>query len=349
MPVEIIGEVHPALFSELSAVHYRGVKVAVLNARGEVLVNAEKLTPPTITAQPTILPLTATLGDSITLTLGAATGLPVPVANWDFTLNGVSIKSRLDQGMMTMELADPGEYLLSVDWTNTQDSVRAETAVLTVAAPVIPVIDYAAVTLAYLDAASTFAGTQTDVTSISPIGQGKFVFSRTGSGNAIQHGETGFTFSGGYYLQTQVLSGLATTDGMFAVADLTINSYGAYSGQLLDGTGTTLKLRNSSGTLQAVGPVSGMGALSLGATPYGARIIISGQIDDVLDVLSGHDVSGGLVSVAHTGLTDPAPTRFITGRYLNGTLHRLAIVGRPEGQNWPITMPEVVADFRRGA
>ena len=32
----------------------------------------------------------------------------------------------------------------------------------------------------------------------------------------------------------------------------------------------------------------------------------------------------------------------------NGTIHRLAIVGRPEGQPWPVTMREVYADFLQG-
>ena len=349
MPVEIIGEVHPALLSGLSEVHFRGTKVAVLNALGDTLVAAETLTLPSILEQPGILPATAGLGDSITLNLGQAEGVPTPVAAWDFTLNGVSIKSQLDAGMMTMELAEPGEYVLSVEWTNSQGTVRAQSASLVVAAPVIiPTIDYPTVTLAYLNAASTYAGTAQDVTSISAAGQSHLVFSKTGSGTAIQRTEAGFVFAGGYYLQSQTVSGLPTTDGIFAVVDVTITSYGTAATQLLDGTGTTIKLRNNAGTLQAVGPVSGLGALSLGTVPYGTRLIIGGQLDDVLDVLSGHDLSGAVVTAAHTGLVDPTPTRFISGRYLNGTLHRLALVGRAEGGSWPVTMQEVIADFRRG-
>ena len=42
-------------------------------------------------------------------------------------------------------------------------------------------------------------------------------------------------------------------------------------------------------------------------------------------------------------------TRLATGRYVNGTIHRLAIVGRAEGQAWPVTMREIYQDFQRGA
>lgn len=350
MSFEIIGEFHPALFDGLSEARFRGSQVALLTAQGAPLVATEALVAPIILEQPGILPLNASLGDSITLNLGRAQGSPKPEAGWDFTLNGQSIMARLDQGMMTMELAEPGEYQLSVSWTNSLGTVEAQAALLSVAAPPeIPAIDYAAVTLAYLDAESPFAGTAGDVLSITPAGTAGLVFAKTGSGTAIQHGSAGFSFSDGVYLQTQILSNLPTTDGVFAVADLTISSYGSAATQILDGTGGTLKLRNNAGTLQAIGPVSGLGALSLGSVPYGTRIVIAGQIDDVLDLLSGHDLSGNPVSSPHTGLTDPLPTRFLTGRYLKGTLHRLAIVGRPEGQGWPVTMQQVMADFRRGA
>ena len=79
------------------------------------------------------------------------------------------------------------------------------------------------------------------------------------------------------------------------------------------------------------------------------RVIENGAlIDDVLDVLRGINNSGAAVSVPHTGLVDPLPTRFTTGRYVKGTLHRLVIVGRPEGKDWPVTIEQVYADFRRG-
>lgn len=349
MTVLVYGDLNRGIFNGIAAAYYDGMAVKLHDSAGGALVGGANPVAPFVTRQPSILPANAAIGDSITVDIGAASGTPAPVASWDLTLNGSSIRNRLDSDAMTIELSEAGAYLLTVHWTNSADRTEANIASLTVAAPPAQTIDYANVALAYVSAASTFAGTQTDVTSITASGTGQYVFTKAGSGAAIQHNANGFVFGNGAYVQTQVLSNQPTTDGIFAVADLTLTSYGANVGQIVDGTGVNLKLRNSAGTLQVLGPVSGQGALSLGNVTYGNRIIIGGQIDDVLDLLSGVNTSGSPTSMPHGGLVDPLPTRFTTGRYVNGTLHRLVIVGRAEGQPWPITMEQVYADFQRGA
>lgn len=352
MGVTLYGDINPAAFKNLAAAYFGDTPVKLFDSAGIALVGATLAVAPTIQRQPSILPATAGIGDSVTLDLGAAAGTPSPAATWDFTLNGSSIKSRLDSGAMTIELAEAGTYALSVMWTNSADVVEATTASLLVqkddTPPVTSGIDYSKVALAYLDARSSFAGTATDVTSITASGTGSYVFTKAGTGVAIQRSDAGFVFGDGAYVQTQVLSNQPTTDGLFAVVDVTLTSYGSNLGQLIDGTGVNLKLRNSAGSIQALGPVAGQGALTLGAVTYGTRILIGGLIDDVLDVLRGINNSGAAVSVPHTGLVDPLPTRFTTGRYVKGTLHRLVIVGRPEGKDWPVTIEQVYADFRRG-
>lgn len=349
MAVFIHGDLNPGLFDGVTAAYFDGTAVTLQDCGGTIIVGGDLPVAPTITRQPSILPQTAAVGDSITLDLGAAQGSPTPVITWDVTLNGTSIKSRLDTDAMTIELSEAGVYALTVRWTNSTDTVEANAASLTVAAPPIPSIPYATVALAYIDATTAFSGTDDDVSTITASGTGQYVFTKTGTGAAIQHNATGFVFGNGAYVQTQVLSNQPTTDGLFAVADLTLTSYGANVGQIIDGTGLNLKLRNSSGALQVLGPVSGQGTLALGNVTYGHRIVVGGQIDDVLDLLSGVAVSGAAVSMPHNGLVDPLPTRFTTGRYVNGTLHRLVIVGRAEGQAWPVTIEQVYADFRRGA
>lgn len=352
MGVTLYGDINPAAFKKLAAAYFGDTPVKLYDSAGMAIVGATLAVAPTIQRQPSILPATAGIGDSVTLDLGAASGTPTPAATWDFTLNGNSIKSRLDSGAMTIELAEAGTYALSVTWTNSADTVEATTASLLIEDEETPTeptgIDYARVALAYLDARSSFAGTASDVTAITATGTGGYVFTKAGTGTAIQRSDAGFVFADGAYVQTQVLSSQPTTDGLFAVVDVTLTSYGSNIGQLIDGTGINLKLRNSSGSIQALGPVSGQGALTLGAVSYGSRILIGGLIDDVLDVLRGINNSGAAVSAPHSGLVDPAPTRFTTGRYVRGTLHRLVIVGRPEGQNWPVTLEQVYADFRRG-
>lgn len=352
MAVTLYGDINPATFKNLAAAYFGDTPVQLYDGAGIALVGAVLAVAPSIQRQPSILPATAGIGDSVTLDLGAASGTPTPAVTWDFTLNGTSIKSRLDSGAMTIELAEAGTYALSVTWTNSADAVEATTASLLVkqddTPPATTGIDYSKVALAYLDATSTIAGTATDVSSITASGTGNYVFTKAGTGAAIQRSDTGFVFGDGAYVQTQVLSNQPTTDGLFAVVDVTLTSYGSNIGQLIDGTGVNLKLRNSTGSLQALGPVAGQGALTLGAVTYGTRVMIGGLIDDVLDLLKGVNSSGAVVSAPHGGLIDPSPTRFTTGRYVKGTLHRLVIVGRPEGKDWPVTIEQVYADFRRG-
>lgn len=326
------------------------------NRAGSVAAAAASLTvttrvpdvAPSIVRQPAILPATAVIGDSITLDLGAADGMPAPVATWGFTRNGVSIKDSLDPGGLTMELASAGVYVLSASWTNSAGSVTAQTATLTVQAPPVPAINYDTQALAYFDAATTFAGSATDVTSVTARGTGGVILSKNGTGATIQHSAAGLTFANGSYLQSPTLTGLPTTDGVFAVVDCTLTSYGSNLGQILEGAGGHVKIRNNAGNLQVVGSDDSSVALVLGSVIYGSRVILAGMLDDVLNAVNGINTAGGDISAAHGGITEPELTRIFTGRYVHGTIHRLAIVGRAEGQAWPVTMREVYADFRRG-
>ena len=79
----------------------------------------------------------------------------------------------------------------------------------------------------------------------------------------------------------------------------------------------------------------------------GSISLAGGRIDDLTDMLGMYDLAGAY-SEQPIGSTNPDLTRVISGRYLNGTLHRLAVFGRPEGGAWPVSFEEVFADFRAG-
>ena len=360
--LSIKGSVDPeALTVTLAEPGAYGLTVDWTNRAGHVsaapvirtLTDPDEVTPPAVapmvTRQPAILPATAAIGDSITLDLGAASGTPVPVASWDLTLDGVSVRGGVEPDALSMDLTQPGTYVLTVGWANSAGNIAAQAVTLNVAAlPPAPVIDYDSQTLAYFDAATSFAGSAGDVTSVTARGTGGYVFAKNGAGAAIQHSAQGFVFANGHFLQSQTLSAQPTTDGVFAVVDCTLTSYGSSLGQILDGAGGHVKLRNTSGTLQVIGQDDSTVAVALGSVAYGSRMILAGMLDDVLNLVGGIDTAGGDVSAPHGGLTDPEPSRVMTGRYINGTIHRLAIVGRPEGQPWPVTMREVYADFLQG-
>lgn len=350
MSVQILGGIPARLFDEITALRVDGRAATLLDATGAVLVDSVQTLPPVITEQPQILPASAGPGDSVTLSLGTASGQPAPQPIWDFIRDGVSIRGSVDS-FMAIELPSPGLYELSVRWENgAGPAAVATTAQLHVQSPTLPAppIDYAQVALAYIDAQTPISGTDTDVTAVNALGTGALRLVKTGSGAAIRRTAAGFVFADGAYLQSQTLSGQPTTDGLFAVIDFTLDSYGSSVGQLLDGGGGHVKFRNNADNLQTVGQDDTSVALNLGGTVYGQRMVMAAQIDDVQDLLSAITPAGTEISVPHPGLSDPAITRASMGRYLIGTIHRLVIVGRGEGAGWPVTMAEVVADFRRG-
>lgn len=348
MPITIQGTIASRLFQGIGQVYHEGRMIALLNAQGGTLIEGtEPDIAPTITRMPAILPPDAAIGDIVSLDIGAAEGMPEPVADWDIALDGVSIRDQLDAGVLTFELMQPGQYELTVNWINNAGTVAAETVTLIVdPLPEASGVDYTQA-IAYIDAASAFQGSAANVTAITSIGQQGVVLTASGSGNPITHGIDGFTFADGQFVQSANLTGLPTGDGVFAVIDITLTGYGSSNGQLLQGGGARISVMDSGGTMRVQGVEDNSVAVRVGATPYGTRIVLGGRIDDLLDTLGVYDIAGGY-SEHPINSTDPDLTRIITGRYVNGTLHRLAIFGRPEGGAWPVTFEEVFADFQAG-
>ncbi len=349
MPVTIHSTISSRLFQGIGQVYLGGRMVALVNAEGGTLIaGAGPDILPAITRAPSILPQGAAIGDSITLDIGAAEGTPQPVASWDITLNGDSIRDRLDAGALTLELTQPGLYELTARWANRAGIVEAGTASLTVEpGQELPGIDYSQA-IAYIDAASAFEGSASNVTAVTAGGQQGLVLSAVGAGNPVTHGPAGFAFSGGAYLQSANLAGLPTGDGVFAVVDFTLTGYGASTGQILQGGGGRVNILDTSGTLRVQGTEDNSVNMTAGPTPYGTRVVLGGRMDDLTDMLGMYDLSGAY-SEQPIGSTDPELTRLISGRFINGTLHRLAVFGRPEGGAWPASFEDVFADFQAGA
>lgn len=107
------------------------------------------------------------------------------------------------------------------------------------------------------------------------------------------------------------------------------------------------RYRPSTELVTAVSSAAGTPALNknIGATLYGTRMIMAARIDDVADVFDTINPTGATTTDA-LAVTDPVMTRIGFGRYFNGTIHRLAIFGRPEGGDWPYTMEQVYEDFQ---
>lgn len=306
-------------------------------------------TVPVITHQPSISPASPVAGDTVTISWGAATGSPTPTQDREFIMDGSDASSQLTGNTF---VAQEGQYVVDGSWSN---GVGAPVPVVPVSFVVsdapVPTIDYDTLAVAYFNAETPITGTNSDVLTMIARGTGNVIYAKTGTGAVITRTADGFVFADGAYLQSNNLSGQPTTDGLFAVASFTVSTYGTTTGIILDGAGGHLKIRNNSGTLQFLAQDDTAQAMSIGAMVYGNRITIAGEVDDVTDVLRAFNVAGSLVTdpTTHTGMTDPSLGRLVHGRYINGTIHEFAIIGKPEGGAWPVTMEAVFADFIRGA
>ena len=306
-------------------------------------------TAPTITTQPTISGGT-TVGDILTLARGAATGNPAPTATYQWLRNGAVLSG---EDSLTLDTGgyNAGAYRARVRWSNgvNPDAV-ATSNTITVQAATAPGIDYSRA-LVYFDANTPFTGTASDVTAITSRGSAGLSLAKTGAA-AIQRTANGFVFADTGYVGASGVPAGAATDGMFLVVEFTQTAVGSNWARLSDGTGSRMRLQIHAGNQSIIGT----GAddtnvnITLGTAAFGTRHIVAFEMDDVLNQLTGRDVSGASVGpIAHAGLTDPVNTRIDIGQYLNGTIHRWCLVGRTEGGAWPLTMAEVFADFRAGA
>lgn len=346
MTVIIHPDIARRLFDGVAAVHFGAESATLLNAQGETLAIGEAPLPPVVVNQPSLQPASAALGDSVTVNLGSATGRPAPEVAWQLTLNGASVTERVDE-FMAIELSEPGLYELLVTWTNINGTTEAEIIGLLVEEAVARDIDYTQALL-YIDASTPIEGTDSAVTAINAIGAAQARLIATGSGNPVQRNEQGFVFDNGIWLQSQNLTNLAAGDGIFAVVDFTVTAAATSGGQVLNGAGSRISFSNEAGQLRASAADDTNLNVNAGATPYGTRVVLAGRIDDLLDSFDLINAAGATVSTSFVN-TDPNPTRFNCGRYLIGTIHRIAIFGRSEGGAWPYTMEEIHADFRVGA
>lgn len=307
---------------------------------------------PNVTTQPTISGGT-TIGDILTLAPGAATGTPTPTATYQWLRNGAVLSG---EDGLTLDTGGygGGVYHARVIWANgVTPAATGTTGTITVQAavtPPAPGIDYSRA-LVYFDANTPFTGTASDVTAITSRGSAGLSLAKTGTA-AIQRTANGFVFADTGYVGASGIPAGAATDGMFLVVEFTQTAVGSNWARLSDGTGSRMRLQIHSANQGIIGT----GAddtnvnITLGTSTFGTRHIVAFAMDDVLDQVTGYDVSGASVGpIAHAGLTDPVNTRIDIGQYLNGTIHRWCLVGRTEGGAWPLTMAEVFADFRAGA
>lgn len=345
-PLAIHNGLSGALFRGVQQIYLADRAVPLLDARGATLVEGQGANVlPAVTRAPSLLPANATLGAVVTLDIGAASGTPAPVAEWDVTLNGASVKAQVD-AQSRLQLAQAGEYALSVRWVNEAGAAQAAIASLIVEPPVQAVPD---MTLAagYFDAGSVVTGTAAAVTGLANKGNGGWTLAATASGNAIAMGPEGVVFADGRSLQATNLSN-PNVDGVFIVVRAVLDAYGSGVSQILaaNPSGGTIAIQNNNGALQARYHDGTARSIALGTVTYGQEFTVGIEIDNAARTVRSFTLAGAMLSETPVGTPGVNYAQVRTGQNLRGTVKRMAVCAKPVGGAFPLRFEDVIAHFR---
>lgn len=344
-PLAIHAGLNGALFRGVQRIYLADRAVPLLDARGATLVEGEGETVlPTVTRQPTMLPANAVLGATVTLDIGTASGTPAPVAEWDVTRNGDTVRAQVD-AQMRLQLAEAGEYALTVRWVNEAGAVEAATVSLIVEPPVQVAPD---MTLAagYFDAASVVTGTAASVTGLANTGNGGWTLAATASGAAIAMAAEGLVFADGRSLQATNLTN-PNVDGVFIVVRATLDAYGSGVAQILaaNPAGGTIAIQNNNGTLQARYHDGTARSITLGTVTYGQEFTVGIEIDNVARTVRSFNLAGTMLSETPVGTPGVNYAQVRSGQYVRGTVKQIAVCAKPVGGAFPLRFEDVIAHF----
>ncbi|WP_216635363.1 hypothetical protein [Paracoccus aminovorans] len=345
-PLAIHNGLNGALFRGVQRIYLADRAVPLLDARGATLVEGQGASVvPAVMRQPSMLPADAVLGATVTLDIGAGSGTPAPVAEWDVTLNGSSIKAQVD-AQMRLQLAEAGEYALSVRWVNEAGAAEATTAALIVTPPVqvVPEMTLAA---GYFDAGSSVTGTAAAVTGLANKGNGGWALAATASGAAVAMAAEGIVFADGRSLQATNLSN-PNIDGVFIVVRAVLDAYGSGVAQILaaNPSGGTIAIQNNNGALQARYHDGVARSIALGTVTYGQEFVVGIEIDNAARTVRAFTLAGTMLSETPAGTPGVNYAQVRTGQYVRGTVKRIAVCTKPVGGAFLLRFEEVIAHFR---
>ncbi|WP_197701067.1 hypothetical protein [Paracoccus aminovorans] len=345
-PLAIHAGLSGALFRGVQRVYLGGRAVPLLDARGATLIAGQGAgVAPTVAQQPTITPAGAGLGATVVLNLGAATGTPAPVAEWDVTLNGDSLRASVD-GQMRLQLARAGEYALAVRWVNEAGAVQATTASLIVE-PEAPVVVDMTRAAGYFDANSAVAGSAAAVTGLANAGNGGWALAATASGAAIAMGAEGIVFADGRSLQATNLSN-PNVDGAFIVVRAVLDAYGSGVAQILaaNPSGGTIAIQNNNGSLQARYHDGSARSIALGTVTYGQEFVVGIEVNNAAGTVRAFSLAGTMLSETPAGTPGVNFSQVRTGQYVRGTVKQIAVCTKPVGGSFALRFEDVIAHFR---
>ena len=290
--------------------------------------------PPLLVGDPIITPSTVTVGTPILLSLG----------DWEYSTSqsGVLIQGGVNR---TSEIID-GEWTPSIDgpftWTVTAVGPSGTTVAPAVSGMVNPTLR--SVSYVWIDRNTPYTGTPTAVTAVSTEGTGGVVLSEVSNGNSVQYvsGENGgFSFNIGKRLTNTTITPPAG-DGFMILVDITpgantgTQQYATYGNQV----GV---LRSASTAFQAVSSNTAFPATA-GTVVVGERTVFAMEIDRVAGIRRVRNTNRTITEDAATNAAISIASLTV-GQGVLGTVHRVAIVNRPTGQQMPISFEDAVEQF----
>lgn len=302
---------------------------------------------PAVTQQPSIAPVGAVLGESITIRLGAASGFPEPSPSWALFLDDEDVSHLVDE-YMAVELNSPGLWELRVSWSNDSGTAPANAVSLLVEddAP-SPGLDLASASYLHIEGPPVFSGTPELVTGFTAGGSGSRSFSIVGSGADVRmDAERGLRFGAGRFGRNTGNS-VDSADGFIAIVRYAVDTPSATDTPFALSNGLTLNMRwdGANNRLQYNYNFGSGAANQNGLT--GTPGVLAIEVDRVAGTLRYWD---GEKVASLSGLSLPALSfgTIDIGNSLDGAVLRANLIVRPAGGAWPASLEEVLAAYGSG-
>ena len=198
---------------------------------------------PVITQQPRITPASATVGDSVTINLGAATGA-VGAPTWTLMLGATDVTAQAIGDPLAYETTAAGNLTLAVSWTNATGTTVANPATITVAEAPSGDVD--------LSDAAIYIPTTSDPAanlSLPLVAQGRLAasFAATAGGGTLQSSPRGIEFDGTNRL---ILNDVNISTGYYIAGIITVDTLIGTMVNLRSAGGQFLSVRRNGNALQ---------------------------------------------------------------------------------------------------
>ncbi|MDF3606582.1 hypothetical protein PE067_10760 [Paracoccus sp. DMF-8] len=304
-------------------------------------------TAPIITQQPSISPASATVGDSVTINLGAATGADGP-PTWTLMLGSTDVTAQAIGDPLAYETTAAGTLTLAVSWSNAHDSTVATPAVIEVEDAPTPGVDLEAVSYLHLDGALPFTGTSAAITGFTAEGTGARAFTIVGTGAEVgMDPARGPLFASGKYARNTGNTA-SIADGFIALVEFEVDEASATDTPLALATGITLNMRwdGSANRLQ-YNCNFGSGNVNWNGVTAPALPIAAIEVDPVAETVRYWD-GEKIVTVTGQTLTGLSFGQIDIGNSLTGAVTRANVITCGSGAAWPVSFEDALNEYGAG-